>query len=991
MTGIRWGTGAESGALLPLLAAILVLAACGGNGTDLTVGMHRAALTLQVPGQYATVSDAVRAARRGDTVRIDAGTHEMGRVGVRHGISVRGAGMGQTILRGSFEMGEGGTKVVISDLSLQRTDRHYGIEGWEDFIVERCEISGFTAAVRTGGGWGNRTVIVRDSRIFGNVWGISFEEANLRIVNNEILHNTKGGIVGQRAAGGTILHNTVVGNGFAAAANELAGGIALGPASNAQARDNIVVGNRYGLNCQGCAGLLGHNDVWGNVEDYVGEASPGNGDLSIDPGFVDPGEGDFRLRVGSPCIDAGVELGVATDALGAVRPFGAAPDLGAYEWARAFPGLVLNEVMANPVVETTGEYLEIVNTSDAPVDAAGLTVDDGDALDALVGWQGGPTVIPPGGFAVVLDPDHVDTYDIPEGTVLLTVDDAALGNGLALGDPITLLAGAAVLATYAHPFDPGNGVSAERPAPDAADGPGAWVASPCGASPGAENCALTPPDLGAGPRISEVMANPLDEGTGEFVEIYNLGPGALDLAGALLSDGDADDVLEAWQAGGGTVLEAGAYAVVLDRDYAGQYSIPGEALRLTVGNRQLGNALSTNDPVTLRDAAGGLLASFSHPFDPGNGRSAEMVDPALGDVAANWVATPCEAPPFATPGAPGCAGGGGGAPVTLVITEVMSNPLSEDTGEYVELYNPGDAPAAASGLLLDDGDATDVLGPLGDGDGVVPPGGFALVIDPEHAGDFVIPADVVVLVPGDTTVCSGLATTDPITLRASDGVTVLSTFHHPFNPGNGVSAERIDDRGDLDGNWVASPCPSGGSPGRVNCASGGAPPEPVGVPEVVITEVMANALVEHTGEFVELFNAGDEPVDLAGFVVFDGDAADPLQGFGGGPTTVPAGGYGVVVDRDYPGGYDIPGAAVLLTVDDLAIASGLAVADPITLLMPDGATLVDTFSHPFDPGDGRSVERTAPDAPDVPESWVACPCPAPATSTPGSPNCAAAQ
>jgi hypothetical protein len=53
------------------------------------------------------------------------------------------------------------------------------------------------------------------------------------------------------------------------------------------------------------------------------------------PGFVDPGAGNFRLRHGSPCIDAGVNLdwmAGAVDLDGSNRVVGGAVDLGAYEF-----------------------------------------------------------------------------------------------------------------------------------------------------------------------------------------------------------------------------------------------------------------------------------------------------------------------------------------------------------------------------------------------------------------------------------------------------------------------------------------------------------------------------------------------------------------------------------------------------------------------------------------------------------------------------------
>jgi hypothetical protein len=104
-----------------------------------------------------------------------------------------------------------------------------------------------------------------------------------------------------------ITNNTVVGN----EAGWYGGGIVCYAKGNALVGNNIVSGNRTDGDGGGIWSddtsfpSLSHNDFWGNApNDYVG-CEPGEGDISADPVFADLGEGDFHLKAGSPCIDAG--------------------------------------------------------------------------------------------------------------------------------------------------------------------------------------------------------------------------------------------------------------------------------------------------------------------------------------------------------------------------------------------------------------------------------------------------------------------------------------------------------------------------------------------------------------------------------------------------------------------------------------------------------------------------------------------------------------
>jgi len=822
------------------VAVVLVFTGClffACSPDDELLASRSLGIEIAVPGDHATIQAAIDAAASGDTVVVAPGEY-VENLEMKAGVIVQGAGMYQSVVRGIVRF-EGAANAGFKGFEVAfegsgAAGGEFGVvanRNAEDFVIADCLVQGWEVGILVE--------LVQRGHVTGNlvrhnVRGMEFYRLHERVyvMNNVIHNNSASGIFMQHNIydSPSIVYNTIVGNGF----DEPFVGGGAGVVTKEDGLDailmNIIVANHGGLNQYEQNNNTWCNLVWGNVVDYVAGFNSESGDLRVDPRFVDPGNKDFRLQPDSPAIDAGCDsFYTDIDFDGNPRPAGAANDLGAFELQPVAPDsdLIISEVMANAVEETRGEFVELYNPTAQGIEAAGLKLDDGDSSDVLIAFEGGPTVVPAGGYAVLLDPDYAGgavRYDIPGGTVLLTVANAALGSGLAITDPVSISRDGTTVSTYFHPFNPGNGVSTERidlAGPDEYEN---WVPSPCGASPGLLNCAAG----GTGEPglvITEVMANPEVQTVGEFVELYNAGSDPIELGGLILADGDSTDDLVA-AAGKSSLLGAGQYGVIIDPDLVAAMEGPPYELDasvpvvVTTDDTALGNGLASSDPITLLAADGTtVLSTFSHPSAT-SAQSIERIDPAGLDLAGNWTPSPCQAGHSA--GFENCASSGGdpGAAPDLVLSEVMSNAIDEDSGEFIEIVNVDDQPVDAAGLLLTDGDATDVLGAFpGESDTVIPVGGYAVILDPEYSGEYAIPAGVVLLAPGNTTLGNGLTTNDPIELLAVDGVTVIDSFAAPFNPGNGISAERIDLASpDAPDNWLASPCESRSSPGEPNCA-----------------------------------------------------------------------------------------------------------------------------------------------------------------------------
>jgi hypothetical protein len=146
------------------------------------------------------------------------------------------------------------------------------------------------------------------------------------IVNNLFDSNTAAGNGAGLYLGNdtTIVHTTI-------ASPTIAPGQAI--YINAGAVDiinSIIASHTVGL--KNAAGLVtsDYNVYFGNETDVVGVVTQSNIE-TLDPLFVDPAAGDYRLMISSSALDNGIDAGIYIDIVGVTRPAGAGFDRGAYE------------------------------------------------------------------------------------------------------------------------------------------------------------------------------------------------------------------------------------------------------------------------------------------------------------------------------------------------------------------------------------------------------------------------------------------------------------------------------------------------------------------------------------------------------------------------------------------------------------------------------------------------------------------------------------
>ncbi len=567
--------------------------------------------------------------------------------------------------------------------------------------------------------------------------------------------------------------------------------------------------------------------------------------------------------------------------------------------AAASPGdVVINEIMQNPsaVADSAGEWFELHNPTGADINIEGWTISD-NGSDSHVINNGAPLLIPAGGFLVL--GNNTDTAT--NGGV--TVDYGYGGSWfIANGDDEIILTDELGTEIDRVEYDGGpsfpdpNGASMALINPALDNNIGAnWceAVTPYGAgdlgTPGTANdCPQTVAEI----VINEIMQNPsaVSDSSGEWLELYNPGSSDVDINGWTIADNDFDSHTIA--NGGPLLVPAGGYLVLGNNtDFATNGGV-------NVSYQFSGIALANGaDEVVLSDNAANEIDRVEYDGGPNfpdpNGASMALIDPALdNNVAANWceAATPYGAGDLGTPGAANdCVG----PTVELVINEIMQNPsaVSDSSGEWLELYNPGSSDVDINGWTIADNDFDSHTiangGPLlvpaggylvlGNNDNVATNGGVNVAYD--YGGSWFLSnsADEVVLLD---------STLNEIDRVEYDGGPV-------FPDPTGASMSLVDPALDNnDGtNWCQSTTPFGdgdlGTPGEANTCDVVEPPltcDSSGLtPIYTIQGSGASSPLDGTAVIIEGIVVGDfqendgDHTDLGGFhlqdPVGDGDPA----------------------------------------------------------------------------------------------------------------------
>ena len=284
--------------------------------------------------------------------------------------------------------------------------------------VEGCTIESNECGFIGGGldAFGTHVTIVNNTTIANNLagsgGGIAVDGGELTmshcaIVSNEA-NNDGGGIIGSSNAISLIADSCTIANN----SGEEGGGFFVAPTFDLESTfTNSIFYDNSG-------GDITANDFVTVTYSLVGDGFDGEGNIDGDPDFRNVALGDFRLRLGSPAIDAG-------DPLAPLEADGTALDQGAFPYDQTAQSFLRGDCDGNGQVFAILDALFLlefgfIEGTEPPCLAAADTDGNGivfailDSLYLLVwAFQGGPEPPDPGPTECGTDPSGVECFEPP--------------------------------------------------------------------------------------------------------------------------------------------------------------------------------------------------------------------------------------------------------------------------------------------------------------------------------------------------------------------------------------------------------------------------------------------------------------------------------------------------------------------------------------------------------------------------------------------------
>ncbi len=608
-------------------------------------------------------------------------------------------------------------------------------------------------------------------------------------------------------------------------------------------------------------------------------------------------------------------------------------------WFRIQKPAAVNSVTINEVESnggTPGDWIELHNSAAVPVSVAGYVVKDNDDTHSYTLPAG--ATIPAGGF--------------------LVIEEADLGFGLGAADAARLFTPKSATLVDSYTWTEHAATTYGR----CPDGTGTFQTTTISTKGAANDCSVVI-------KINEVESN--NGVPGDWVELYNPGLVARDLAGYVFKDNDDSHgyVLPA-----GSIIPAGGYLVLDEAAF--------------------GFGLGAADAARLF-APGGTTLVDSYEWTAHAATTYGRCPNGIGDFTTTAVPTK------------GAVNNCGAVATTVVINEIESS--GGTPGDWVELYNTGTSPVDLSGYIFrDDDDTHTYVLPAGS---IIAPGGYFLIEEAAMGFGLGTPDAARLFAPDGVTLVDSHAWTPHASTtygRCPNGTgafvtTAAATKGAANNCGGGVTAtvviNEVESNGGTPGDWVelyntgASPvdlsgyifrdnddthtyvlpagsiiapggyflieeaaqgfglgspdaarlfapdgvtlvdsydwtphasttygrCPNGTGTFITTTSSTKGAANDCGVP-VRINEVESNNGTP--GDWVELYNPSPNAVDLSGFVFRDDDDT-----------------HNYVI----PAGTTIAGNSYYL-IEEAAMGFGLGAADAARLFAPGGVTLIDSYT-----------------------------------------------